>query len=194
MKEKIINRLLRWQRKNGLIKAEDYNLYKYAYDILFRKIIIYLIVIITALAIKNVVEISIFLIVFIMLRQYTGGIHLKKEWSCIALSSVTIILCSIYLTNKFPITKIQLCLWGIAIIIIVLLSPAESANKKLDEIEIKIYRIRSYAVLAIEVIITILLGYITDSPILQSTILAHLLVSIGLVISHFHKIFYVTKT
>lgn len=193
MKEKIIIRLLSWQCKNGLVKSENYNLYKYAYGVLLRKIFIYIIFTITTLVINNVIEMSTLLIAFIMLRQYTGGFHLKKESSCIALSSMTIISCSIYLASDPPITKSKIFLWVVAIIIIILLSPVESDKKKLDKLEIKIYRIRSYFVLIIEILIAVLLCHIKGPLILQSILLVHMLVSIGLVVSYFNKIFHITK-
>ncbi len=80
-------------------------------------------------------EFTLFLAIFILLRTYTGGIHLKNFWSCFICSVIVqigILLGSdIY---QFSI-GVSLSVIGVCLLIIFLVAPVESVNRLMGKEE-----------------------------------------------------------
>ena len=83
MQKKVIDWLYNLQSRWGILKEEERSLYEYAYRLLLSRILIYSIIIALGIITGNWLEMFSFLLPFVILRQYVGGIHLKRSVSCI---------------------------------------------------------------------------------------------------------------
>lgn len=80
---KIVTRML----TANLISENESEVYTYGVQILLEKIISYSIIILFAAILNRVLEISLFLISFSLLRKYSGGIHCKRFENCLVAST-----------------------------------------------------------------------------------------------------------
>lgn len=82
MQKKVVDWLYNLQSRWGILKEEERSLYEYAYRLLLSRILIYSIIIALGIITGNWLEMFSFLLPFVILRQYVGGIHLKRSVSC----------------------------------------------------------------------------------------------------------------
>ena len=94
-----------------------------------------------------------FLICYMPLRSFCGGYHAKTHLRCY-IYSVIMITC-ILLVAKYTAFNIVLSevLVLISLIIILLLAPVEDENKKLDNVEKRVFRKRAYIIAFLEVLL-----------------------------------------
>ena len=97
MQKKVVDWLYNLQSRWGILKEEERSLYEYAYRLLLSRILIYSIIIALGIITGNWLEMFSFLLPFVILRQYVGGIHLKRSVSCICVSGFLIFICGKYL-------------------------------------------------------------------------------------------------
>ena len=102
MQKKVIDWLYNLQSRWGILKEEERSLYEYAYRLLLSRILIYSIIIALGIITGNWLEMFSFLLPFVILRQYVGGIHLKRSVSCICVSGFLIFICGKYLAINSP--------------------------------------------------------------------------------------------
>ena len=140
MQKKVVDWLYNLQSRWGILKEEERSLYEYAYRLLLSRILIYSIIIALGIITGNWLEMFSFLLPFVFLRQYVGGIHLKKSISCICVSGFLIFICGKYLAINLELGITFCIVWLIAIAVIFLLSPVDTGHKRLDEKERKVYR------------------------------------------------------
>lgn len=97
MQKKVVDWLYNLQSRWGILKEEERSLYEYAYRLLLSRILIYSIIIVLGSITGNWLGMFSFLLPFVFLRQYVGGIHLRKSISCICVSSFLVFICGEYL-------------------------------------------------------------------------------------------------
>ena len=139
MQKKVVDWLYNLQSRWGILKEEERSLYEYAYRLLLSRILIYSIIIALGIITGNWLEMFSFLLPFVILRQYVGGIHLKRSVSCICVSGFLIFICGKYLAINSELGITFCIVWLIAIAVIFLLCPVDTGHKRLDEKERKVY-------------------------------------------------------
>lgn len=94
-----------------------------------------------------------FLVCYMPLRSFCGGYHAKTHFRCY-IYSVIMITC-LLLAAKYIAFNIVLyeVLVLISLIIILLLAPVEDENKKLDNVEKRVFRKRAYIIAFLEVLL-----------------------------------------
>lgn len=115
MQEKVVDWLYNLQSRWGILKEEERSLYEYAYRLLLSRILIYSIIIALGIITGNWLEMFSFLLPFVILRQYVGGIHLKRSVSCICVSGFLIFICGKYLAINLELGITFCIVWLIAI-------------------------------------------------------------------------------
>ncbi len=157
-----LNSIVDWLIQNENINEEDRDVYYFG----LRQSVIYLMNILTfliiAISFGMLWSVGVFLIIYMVLRQYAGGYHAETDFGCY-LSSTAVIIIVAYILKQYHIslntTMIILILSTIAIVV---LGPVEDHHKPLDYMEVKVYSKRMRLLLFGElIIITIskLLGY-----------------------------------
>lgn len=183
MIEKLSSRWVDIQIGNGSIQEDDKELYRYGYQLLIGRAISVIIAQIMAGILGVFMETLVFMIVFIAVRQYAGGYHLKSTDKCIFFSTLLLVGAGVLSQYIALFSKnILFVLWTIAIIVILILAPVENDNKPLDESEKKVYRKRTYVVLFLEIIAAYSVSFTTWEWITSIIILAQIIVAINLMI------------
>ena len=132
----------------GIVNESEKDIYCYGYEFLFNKIIIVMIAILLGYILNIISEITVFLISFGGLRQYTGGIHMRTPCRCMLFSVFFVLISGLIIKFLLPIFFLKeiLVLWGICIYIILKTAPINTLNKKLDQLEYLAYIIHGFAV------------------------------------------------
>lgn len=121
------------------INEEDRDLYIYGFFMLFSKVLYFLVTVLFGALFGIVVESIIFYLLFIILREYAGGIHASKEQTCMISTSLAMFasVLAIWIGNKLSLTILYACLLVIGSLVIFVLCPQEAKAKRLTEVERK---------------------------------------------------------
>jgi accessory gene regulator B len=189
MQKKVVDWLYNLQSRWGILKEEERSLYEYAYRLLLSRILIYSIIIALGIITGNWLEMFSFLLPFVILRQYVGGIHLEKISSCMIVSSIIIFFNTQYLTAKPSLTVPIIILGLVADGIVYMLAPVDNGNKKLDEVEKQIYGKKAKIILMIECIVAFVLYFTQYAIIAKGIVMSHIVLAFGLILGE-TKIFF----
>lgn len=153
--EKLSNKMV----DKGIVPEEEVELYLYGIEngiILTGNLVASIIL---GMITGKLNMVLVFLLFCVTLRSYSGGIHSKNKLICFILS-LLILLVPVYTYSYF--FKVMKAPWifmiGIvSFLVIWLLSPIESENKPLDDVEQRVYKKASHCILCIQSGILILL-------------------------------------
>lgn len=176
--------IVKWQVKKGYLLQSDSALYQYAYEILISQMINILIAIIIAIFFHSVIYVALFLLSYIPLRTFSGGIHHSTNEGCTVISALTLVLICMIL-RIFPKEYMQsFCIVSafLSSFAIYFLSPVEDKNKPLDEVEVKRYKSISRIVWGIETILGFFLIYSNLTVFAFLIFLSHLLSGMNLIL------------
>jgi accessory gene regulator B len=104
-------------------------------------------------------EALIFILVYSLLRKYTGGYHSSNNKYCLLISCLVMVIAMLIVKVLYTI-KFNFIFYMIIIIlsiIISVLTPVDDINKPFEDIEIQIYGIKSRLLVLVFVIISFLL-------------------------------------
>lgn len=139
----------------GSFMEEDRAIYQFGLEMLFLNFFNILSAAMIGLFMGQLLESIIFLALFIPLRCHSGGYHAGNPLCCYLLSNAVIVLILLLLR-----TPPELVEQGAGLVFLFLssgmaaiLSPVENLNKPLDEVEKKVYGIRTRVVIVLEVFI-----------------------------------------
>ncbi len=147
-------------RKN-IIKDEERPVYDYCFEILLSTLINLIVVIVIAIISGTIIQTLFFMAGFIAIRTTAGGFHAKTHLGCL----LTLLFSySLYLTMLFIIPDYIKCIMSaalslIAIILVVLFSPVEDANKTFSQKEYISFKIRSRVAVVTASVVVLLLAY-----------------------------------
>ena len=137
MIEQLSRRIVSYLIKYDAIEDTEYNqeFYQYGIEIMLSTLLGFLLVIIIGTITSRITECIIFLVVFVPIRQFTGGYHTDTYFKCnSALSLICVVLLILYnLTTKEVSLFIALILAALSILIIIILAPIENPNKPIPK-------------------------------------------------------------
>ena len=168
--EKITNRLI---RKNVI---EDCNreIYLFGVDQFLMIALNIVTTIVIGLVLGELWQSILFVLMFMVLRSYAGGYHASTPVGCYFLTSSIIAIALSVL--KFIEINVLVCV-GLLIIsgvVILILSPVQSENKPLDNIEFVIYRKKAITVWTVEFMCAVICTVVEFNDILMCILLAHI--------------------
>lgn len=133
---------------HNCIAQEEKELYVYGFFMLFSKAFFLLLTVIYGVLFGVVLESVLFYITFTVLRSYAGGIHASKESTCTICTSLAMLLCvaAIRVCVELSLLAVPFVLLALSTICILILSPLDSAEKRLMEEEKKEYRKKTYRI------------------------------------------------
>lgn len=145
-----------WLCKQGAVAEEDKELYEYAaYCFLLTSFPLIMALVFSAM-IDGVKQYIAMLIPFMCLRQYCGGYHAKKAWICMVLSFLTLVL-TVQAAMRDTGGVLHWSLVLLASISIIINSPIESENRRLDEQEKVIYHKKAILMVLFFLVVAIIL-------------------------------------
>lgn len=140
----------------NIVPKEDKEIYDYGFEMLFSTLMGYTIVLVTSLLMNSFFEGMIFLISFVLLRNYSGGYHADTHIKCnlfLFLSALFVLFMSKVAIPYIYLIMIYVLLWHM----IIMYAPIENKNKPLSENERKKYKRISVVLALIFGIISIIL-------------------------------------
>lgn len=109
--------------------------YKYGIEITISSILNIILVLSIGIIAQSIIESIIFLILFIPLRQFTGGFHASSYLKCnISFCTVfTLLLVLYHLTQKYLTSYISILITFVCVAVIILRCPIENKNKPIPD-------------------------------------------------------------
>lgn len=144
---------------NDFIKADDSELYEYAAKVVIHGIINIVITILIGVFMGMIRQCLALFVTFFILRKFTGGLHAEKYAVCLLSSSflMAIALLVIRMLENRSLRISVIATVCVSILVIILFSPVDNKNKRLNQREKKIYWKISVALSVVALIITMIL-------------------------------------
>jgi len=166
----------------GLGEQGDLEVYEYGFILLLKKLFHIVTILAMGWLANELVNVAIFLLVYICIREYSGGYHSKSSLGCYICTVVIISLAIAFFKLELFHPWIVLLILVICGVLIWFFSPQEAENKPLEFGEIQRYRKRTRIYLITFEIIALILHILL--PTLEKGIVCALLIqSIMLLIS-----------
>ena len=137
--------------RSSVIAEEDIDLYTYGFFSLLSKLLFFLVTAFFGILLKITVESILFYVLFSLLRTYAGGIHADKEWKCLCFTTIAMFLSvlGIKFLIIFKPAIISILMMATSSIVIIMLSPLDTKEKPLTNIERKRYKAISVFILVV---------------------------------------------
>lgn len=139
--------------EKGMVKEEDREVYEYGFTILMEMVSFVVFSVAVSLYLHMILEGILFFVIFIPLRSYAGGLHLKRFYACFVLSCLTLGVILLITQNvNIPITVIVIA-FLILEICVYALYPVESTNREVDSVENRYFKKKLETFLAIHLVL-----------------------------------------
>lgn len=156
------NKITDFLYKKEVISQEQKEVYIYGFTVLFLNILDILIILTLGILIERYLDTIVFLMVFGITRQYTGGYHAKTVSKCLVVYML-IYLAIMFLSSSDVIlvngAMFQILLCIVYIIAVIIYAPIQNDNKVISNVERKKYKIISIvSAICISIISVIVYG------------------------------------
>lgn len=156
--------IAKWLIDHEAIRKEDYDLYVYAaYSLIMTLAPLGLALSLGVLLGHAAAAVTIIL-PFMVIRKFSGGYHAKKAWVCLTSSPIILggcIFASEYITYSYGL----ICFMLISVVLLILNSPVESENRRLNEQERRTYK----KVTIVLVVLSMLISFVCCECGLENT-------------------------
>lgn len=170
----------RWVGQENITK-EIREIYEFGLEQIFSMIISLGTVMVIGFIMEQVLLGMIYILAFMFLRCYAGGYHASTQLRCYLMTIFTT-LGAFSAIKYLTISKIGLMiLLVISSIVICLLSPVDTENNRIDELQSIYYRKKALIIWAIEVIIVIVCIISNHLLSAKSVVVALTVISVSLV-------------
>ena len=95
MKKEAVTRFIEWLIEKGAIKKDDFSLYYFALESFILSVIPFIISFCFGIFLCIPFESLLNSIVFLLIRKFAGGYHLRNSTLCVILSSILLCVCDI---------------------------------------------------------------------------------------------------
>ena len=140
----------------GVVSSDSKEIYIYGFEVLITSLLSTILVLIAGAIWGRFIETICFLVVFIVLRSFTGGFHANTYWLC---TVVTLsIYCTVMLLSKTAIPGILYwLLLPVGVIVLIIKAPIRNPNKYMTDKEYLMYKLISIILFIVMAITGILL-------------------------------------
>lgn len=172
--------------KSNIIKSEEQAIYQYGLNLLVKKILHILIILLFGAICGYFASIIFFLIAYAGIREYAGGYHAKTTKGCYCCTGI-VTICSVVLFHVFQCVGLtgSFLILLICGVVIWCLAPQETANRPLDKQDKILYKKLSRKYLLGEGMICLLI--FVYRPILNGIVCAWLIESIMLLVGQIEE-------
>lgn len=143
MLHKTADNLARSLLKHRVIQEDSFDVYVYGFELLLSSLFSTCLIIVSGLIIHKILETIAFLVVFIVLRSYSGGYHASKYFVCtiVTLCVYASVMAASSLLAVNYLAFVILCILGIVPLSI--WAPIENPNKEISQKRKRIYKVIS---------------------------------------------------
>ncbi len=180
--EKIATKLTDYIIEKNVVSSEDYEIYKYGFLTGIEILLSIVTCFIVSMKMYMVYEGVAFLLVFIALRSFVGGLHMNSFVACYGCSVITFFL-TLMLIKYYPVSN-EACIVTIIVgtLLIWKMNPVENINRLVDEREAKIFSLRIKKILVIISIGTLIVFLLQWKAILNTIMYTLLVVLISMIL------------
>lgn len=139
MSAKCAKLIAKWLIEHEAIPSEDYELYVYAAHSLIMTLAPFGMALVIGMLIGRAKTAVTIILPFMVIRKFSGGYHADKAWVCVVSSSLILSGCACvaeHLTYHYGVIGAML----MASVSLVIHSPIESGNRRLDAHECRVYQ------------------------------------------------------
>ncbi len=167
--DRILDFIIEIIEKNDEVNDEEKEVIRYGLELIFLKTLFWILVTIVGIVMGCFWESAAYNLMFFALRSYAGGYHAKTRTRCLIQSMLTVAVAltvikicrdNVYLTALLAVMALT---FGIALW---LLAPVDTENRRLDNEEVKRFRLMARVVLSVEAAVGIAaycIGYMAIS-------------------------------
>lgn len=180
---------------NCKLAEEKYRpVYEYGFEGILSVSFNTLLVLFTGILLNMEIEMLVYMAFYVLLRRKAGGAHRSLHWKCIttyillaivSIRIMTLIINSLYSYSIMAIT------WLICLIIsgllVFILAPIDSNNKRLEVMQRKRLKFESRVVIIVEILIILMLITLKSSQIIINSAIAGVLVESILLLPIFNR-------
>ena len=144
MVDGFIDKIIGAQVEKGTISEQDINIYKYGYFLLYELLINIVIAVVIGVVTNRLVELFVFLLLYVPLRSFCGGWHADKLWKCTIYSNLMLILLCVTISYEIIYSRsiIMVLIFIIGIIFVGIYAPVGTQTKPISSKEKKVYKKR----------------------------------------------------
>lgn len=154
--EKIAKKITDCLVENMIITENRYEIYRYGLLIGMEMILCFSTCFFISFCIGMAMECIISLSLFLVVRSFVGGIHMKSFVGCF-ICSCTVLTFILLLTKYKPVTlKLAFILSVCELVVLLLIKPVENKNRVVEEQETKIFIHRIRQIVLLILLITVL--------------------------------------
>lgn len=184
MIQKIVDTIINKQMKDETLTAEDEKIYRYGYILLCEVFLNVMIAIIIGIMSKKLKIIIFFLFMYIPLRSFCGGWHSNKMWKCTIISNIILLLQ--ILGEKLILQNMTIGmltgLFALCLLSILTMAPIETAAKKINENERRIYRTNIYCIILVQMVTFAILALLNAKGFIFSLVYVYVVQNVMLVL------------
>lgn len=176
------NRVTDFLIDKKIIDDNDREIYQYGFEQFFTTVLNIATMLLLGVIFGKIYQSIVLTLSFMVLRTYSGGYHASTPLRCYILTVISI--SAALSIMKFVAIKTFICL-GLLIlsgIVILLLSPVDTKNKPLDEIEKVIYRKKTIFVWSIETCAALVFIVLDITEIHIAIVFAQTIISVALML------------
>lgn len=143
MIQRLAKKFVDFQITKGYLGEAERNKYVYAYELTINQSINLFLTFILAVVFGEVHSVTLFLVLYIPLRKYSGGFHADSNEKCILYSAFAIV--GVIFANKILMacnydSRLGLAINCLLMIYVNIMAPIEVNNKKISSIERRKYK------------------------------------------------------
>ena len=134
------NKITDFLYKKEVISQEQKEVYIYGFTVLFLNILDILIILALGILIERYLDTIVFLMVFGITRQYTGGYHAKTVSKCLVVYMLIYLVIMFFSSSNVILVNgamFQILLCIIYIIAVIIYAPIQNDNKVISNVERK---------------------------------------------------------
>ncbi len=165
--------------EKGLINEQDKKIYQYGFQCFLEVSISTIFSLVIGTILHMLPECLFFFFLFIPLRSFNGGLHLKKFSSCFICSSL-ILLCSLLIIRIINIpVLISFIIYMFSMILIIIIGPVDHPNRSVNSSENIIFKKKNNYCLFFSIVIALILliAHIEKYMLLQGIVFLLLLLT-----------------
>lgn len=147
--------------QKGVAKEEEWELYTYGFLVALETGTSFVLALLISIGFHMVSEGLLFFVVFIPLRSYAGGLHMKKYSHCLMLSLMAFSLVLLFVKMvDIPVAFAFLAIIVLQVIVYSLY-PVENANRTVDEEENVFFHRKLKKFLCLHLVLALVLGLLS---------------------------------
>lgn len=147
---------------HNVIDADDRDVYEYGFHSLYSNVIIFSIIGLISIAVKQFPQTVIYHIAFILMRNNAGGYHAKTQVQCFFMSTIIWML-SLWIIATIASPALTICLALFSAILIWIKAPIEHENNPMSEKKFIRMKNRSRLISSVLFVITVILSVLNES-------------------------------